>query len=377
MKQKVYTIIKICCATGAVLAGSIVVYYFVVVARASTKVVVKQQEQVQVSSGIVEQENINGIKIFRLPVIEEKPPVILFLGDVMLGRDVARRSRSVGNNEYPFEHFNTVLDAFEQLPNLIVANLEGPITASRAMYQKSLSFAFDPDIVHVLKKYNFGLLSLANNHGLDQGKLGYEDTKKYLADVGIKYFGHGAREEYEDVWIEKVGSTRIAIIGLNLTDHRVADNKIKELIEQAAGKSDVVVVFVHWGVEYERFPSFEQKRLARLFIDSGVDAVIGHHPHVVQTIEEYKSKIIFYSLGNFIFDQYFSKETQEGLAIGLTLTTTTTAYQLIPYTIPYSQPTVMNEQARNKFLKDLARDSKLPEDLTKQVIGGMLEMPHE
>jgi poly-gamma-glutamate synthesis protein (capsule biosynthesis protein) len=105
----------------------------------------------------------------------------------------------------------------------------------------------------------------------------------------------------------------------------------KEAVQKSArdlaSSSDILVVNIHWGEEYKADPNNRQKEMAHLLIDAGVDVIIGHHPHVVQTVETYKNKPIFYSLGNFIFDQYFSPETQKGLAVEIIFTSKDIEYK--------------------------------------------------
>ena len=98
--------------------------------------------------------------------------------------------------------------------------------------------------------------------------------------------------------------------------------------------------------------------------------MIGHHPHVVQNIEKYKEKIIFYSLGNFIFDQYFSKETQQGLAIGLEIYPGELVFNLFPLQIDRSQPALMAHDSSNEFLMQLAKrsDKQLVEEIERGII---------
>ena len=117
----------------------------------------------------------------------------------------------------------------------------------------------------------------------------------------------------------------------------------------------------HWGAEYQDVSSIVQKKLAHLVIDAGADLVIGHHPHVVQEIEEYGAGMIFYSLGNFIFDQDFSLETQQGLIVKLEVVSDKLIYQLFPVQIDASQPRLMNDEEKDKFLKNLSKrsDNKL------------------
>ena len=110
--------------------------------------------------------------------------------------------------------------------------------------------------------------------------------------------------------------------------------------------TDFIIANVHWGVEYTHYFNDHQQDIAHQLIDSGVDMIIGHHPHVVQGMEVYNSKPIFYSLGNFIFDQYFSKETQEGLGVGITINDSGADLYLFPY------------QSVNKYLELLSGKEK-------------------
>jgi poly-gamma-glutamate synthesis protein (capsule biosynthesis protein) len=117
---------------------------------------------------------------------------------------------------------------------------------------------------------------------------------------------------------------------------------------------------MHWGIEYKNISNDAQRNLAHLLIDKGVDAVIGAHPHVVEEAELYKNKPIFYSLGNFIFDQYFSEETQEGLSVGLILQdgAVKSAYLFPMYGVK-SQVQLMEEERRDKFLEWFNENSRM------------------
>jgi hypothetical protein len=110
-------------------------------------------------------------------------------------------------------------------------------------------------------------------------------------------------------------------------------------------KSDMQIAYVHWGTEYELAHNAAQETLAHVLIDAGADAVIGHHPHVVQDVAFYKDKPIFYSLGNFIFDQYWDTDVQTGLGVRMTIDDGSIAYEAIPFTTAGSrvQPTIMQD----------------------------------
>jgi poly-gamma-glutamate synthesis protein (capsule biosynthesis protein) len=240
---------------------------------------------------------------------------LLFVGDVMMTRSVEKRVKDL--NEafvFPFKNVLGYLINFYY----VISNLEGPIAVSGVKIGSKYSFRMDPMVADSLSKANINVVNLANNHIFDYGKIAFEETLRNLDKNGIRYFGNS----YEPLIIEKYG-IKIGFLGfsqflkhLEVRENKpgiaVVNEKLPEIIKKAKEKVDVLFVSFHWGEEYENLANNEQRRLARLAIDSGADLVIGHHPHVIQDIEKYKDKFIFYSLGNFIFDQNFSKETMIG-----------------------------------------------------------------
>jgi poly-gamma-glutamate synthesis protein (capsule biosynthesis protein) len=135
-----------------------------------------------------------------------------------------------------------------------------------------------------------------------------------------------------------VNGVRIALVGFNTTDNALDEMAASSTLTLARQESDKVIVFMHWGLEYRHMPPDIVREQAHWLIDHGADIVIGGHPHWVQGVEKYEGKPIVYSLGNFIFDQYFSKETQQGLAVVLTLNKEGTQLDLIPLRSEQSQP---------------------------------------
>jgi len=159
--------------------------------------------------------------------------------------------------------------------------------------------------------------------------------------------------------IKKVGDYNIAFIGINDTNSPVDVEAVKTLIKKGRAEADKVVMNIHWGNEYYDISNDNQRQLAHEFIDTGADAIIGHHPHVVEEMEIYKNRPIFYSLGNFIFDQYFSKETQQGLGIGLVFKDKGISVYVFPLQENNSQVSQMGYDEANKYLKDWAAKSRL------------------
>ena len=119
---------------------------------------------------------------------------------------------------------------------------------------------------------------------------------------------------------------------------------------------DFVIVSMHAGIEYEHLSAKDQQKFARAAVDAGADLVIGHHPHVVQEMEKYKDKLIFYSLGNFIFDQMWSEDTRQGVAVEITFAknSSPSADNFFPiYISDYSQPDLAVGRTKEKILSDL------------------------
>ena len=209
--------------------------------------------------------------------------------------------------------------------------METPITEGPEIPDFEMVFRSNPGTEQTLKQAGFSVLSLANNHTPNFGEQGLKDTFNYLAEVGIKFVGAGNNEQEanQPVYIETKG-IKFAFLAYNDTDivpasYEAANShagtafmrteKMAEAVKEAKQKTDFVIISMHAGIEYTDKPNDSQVNFAHAAIDAGADLVIGHHPHVVQTMEKYKGKYIFYSLGNFVFDQPQSQETKEGLAI--------------------------------------------------------------
>ncbi|MCX6762167.1 MAG: CapA family protein [Candidatus Moranbacteria bacterium] len=263
-------------------------------------------------------ENSDGDKI-----VPKKLVKILFVGDIMLDRYVreAVGKYGKGNYNYVFDQIRDKLAGYD----LVVGNLEGPITDKSSVSvgtamdeKKNLVFSFDPAVAKALASNNIKLVDLGNNHILNQDEDGVAQTKKYLDEAGIQYFGNTGGEG-NSFLIKNIGGTKIGFVNYNYSVAGSFEKAIKD-IEAAKKKSDIVVVCPHWGTEYiVGDPGQKTRSEAYELIDAGADAIIGGHPHVIEDSEVYKNKKIYYSLGNFIFDQYFQKETMEGLGVELTV----------------------------------------------------------
>ncbi len=242
---------------------------------------------------------------------QEDPIKITFIGDIMVDRYV----RKIAEKESYDFLFENVKDKLSK-SDLVVGNLEGPVTNYESIYNtgshpNNYTFTFDQKIIESLKKTNIKTVFLDNNHILNYGASGLEQTIENLQKGGINYFGLPYEE---DVLYKTVNGVNLSFISYNEFISSDLEQIIKN-IKETDTKSDHVVVFTHWGNEYEKVPTDRQVKLAHLFIDSGADIIIGTHPHVIQQKEKYNGKYIYYSLGNFIFDQYFNEDVRCGAVI--------------------------------------------------------------
>jgi len=285
------------------------------------------------------------------PKIEEvKPKTILFVGDIMLDRKVEVQMDKNGVF-YPFEKMSQFLNNSD----VAVGNLEGPILKNPPQFPlDSLTFAFRADVVEALTSANLKILSLANNHTSDIGQKALQETKDLLQQDGISYIGDPIICSAEFLL-----KNDLLFLAFNKTFPTCKDEKIIEIVNstKSLNADKFLIVLLHWGEEYKLKSSPVQQELAHKIIDAGADLIVGTHPHVVQQIEKYNNKLIFYSLGNFIFDQYFSQETQEGLIIELSVFSNKFVYKLFPIEISLSQPVLMNEQKAKIFLEKLNLNS--------------------
>ena len=222
--------------------------------------------------------------------------VLTFVGDCTMGNQKSASLSSgfigtVGKDyDYPFAD---VIDYFTNDTATFI-NLAGTFTDSTYAEDKMFVFKGPKDYINILTQGSVEFANVANNHSYDYGQQGYQDTVGLLKEHGIAYGEHKKTTIFEVADGLKIGVYSVA--GAYNTNG-VAEN-IKALKKAGA---DIIVACMHWGEEYYYVPNLDQVTIARAAIDAGADIVYGHHPHVLQKIEEYKDGIIFYSLGNFSF----------------------------------------------------------------------------
>jgi poly-gamma-glutamate synthesis protein (capsule biosynthesis protein) len=255
----------------------------------------------------------------------------------------------------------------------VVGNFEAAVPPLHAPTQPlNIKFSVSERYLAAAKTAGFTHFSLANNHSRDFGSTGFENTKETLADRGLESFGDPTSLGFEAVTFLETQESRVALIGISALNQTPTKATIERVLDQAATESDFQIAYVHWGTEYASVSNVAQQDLATVLVEAGADLIIGHHPHVVQEIGLINQVPVIYSLGNYIFDQYFSAEVQTGLIVQLNLQATPNVYLLPVTQAGLSQPTLMSSTLHQRFLTELAQKSH-PE-LSSQITTGILEL---
>lgn len=250
----------------------------------------------------------------------KKEAKILVVGDMFFDRQIRKTIYSKGE-----DHIFSCLSEFLKDSDLVVGNLEGPITENASVSMLTVpggdgnfTFTFPTNTAKLLAKNNIKIVNLGNNHIGNFGKEGIVSTKKYLGEAGINYFGGLSGEE--DIYRTKIGGNKISFISYNEFGGDSMEKVAQKIVEEK-NKKQTVIVYTHWGEEYTE-ATLRVKKIAKLFAESGADFIIGSHPHVIQSSEEIGDTTVYYSLGNFIFDQYWDKAVSTGLVLELNIKNT-------------------------------------------------------
>lgn len=235
------------------------------------------------------------------PEVQETTITISAAGDCTLGTDEGFNYKRSFKGKYdavqdPAYFFQNVQPVFAQ-DDLTIVNMEGTLTEETTREPKQFAFKGDAEYAKILTAGAVETANLANNHSFDYGKKSYEDTITALEAEGISSFGY-ERTAVMDIKGVKVGLAGVYELAEHIDCKQDLLDNIAFLKEQGA---QIIIVSFHWGQEKENVPNDVQVELAHTAIDNGADLVLGHHPHVLQGIEEYKGKNIVYSLGNFCF----------------------------------------------------------------------------
>lgn len=269
----------------------------------------------------------------------EKMPSIFIAGETMLARDVERAI--VGDKKtYLFDSFKQYLSE----SSLSIVSIENTFVADPIDCNSScLNLQANLSLVPMLKEAGFDMVALASNHQGDAGQEGYLSTLKAFENSGVQTTGIIKGDELIVPVVSQVGSIKVGLISaddvkpdywanssnqLGVYHFSKTDGNTKQIDKQKVAslkdvkkknKIDFLIVHLSWGNEYQEEPDEYQEELAHLLIDAGVDFIVGSHPHITQQHEVYRGKYIFYSLGNFIFDQTDEEFTRQGIALRLTI----------------------------------------------------------
>lgn len=308
-----------------IIIGAIILFFFIVGCVAisvfvlhvnGSKIEMKNMEKNRAQENNQTEEIIANKK----EILQERKVEILFGGDMMFDRYI----RTVIERKGFDFIFQDLKPEFENV-DLVVANLEGVITnndsvsvATQEDRAEHFKFTFPMQTAEKLFSHNIKVVNIGNNHINNFGADGVEQTRASLKKADMKYFGDPGNAEFRS-YLKEHNGIKLGFVCYN----RFWSDALSKALSDTEGlkeKVDVVIVYAHWGQEYKTRSNEKQGEVARALIDVGADLIIGSHPHVVQETGEYKGKKIYYSLGNMVFDQYFSKETQEGLLVKVKIT---------------------------------------------------------
>lgn len=253
--------------------------------------------------------------------------------------------------------FEDVKKVFEQ-SDAVVVNLECPVTKVVSPINKRFIFRGEPEWLPALRNAGVTHAVLANNHSIDQGREGLKDTYLHLLANEIVSLGYGDTQQQacEPVFISK-GNVEVAIFSsvtlplenwVYLEDEpgicQASVESITASVRQLKQRKPAcyIVVILHWGLEYQELPTPTQRMQGQILIDAGADAVIGHHPHVIQREEIYEGKPIFYSLGNFVFDQQ-KPPTRQSVIVKLLFDKSGLRFEKHPVEIKNCKPILVSD----------------------------------
>ncbi len=327
--------------------------------------IVSPQTAPNAVTGIEERPKMVQAALETVPVIEHTdvmnpndPTVTLMMsGDVTLGHAF----EDLIGSDYTW--------AFDQIPeyreaDLAMVNLEGTLTTANTKLEKTFNFKAEPSAVEVLKSGGVDIVNLANNHAMDYQGPGLQETLETLEKEGIQGVGAGMElTAARRPTIIDVKGQRIAYFGYYSADYHAAgegvpgtnhglEQRIADDIKAVRDQVDWIVVNFHWGVELANYPEIWQSDLAYFTIDQGADAIVGHHPHVLQGAEIYKGRPIAYSLGNFIFGGN-ARSDYDTAVLKMSLREGQMKVEFLPVEVRKYQPKVVRGERGDRILEHI------------------------
>lgn len=254
-----------------------------------------------------------------------KPIKIYAVGDMMFGDSNLNIGSGIRSycRRYGYSHsFSKVKDILNICDCVLIGNLECALSSNKAAY-RTKPYIGDIELVDVLHELGFDVVNLANNHTFEYGLNPATETQDKLEQLGITPIGLSTNNSNEGILningisLGFLGFSMVPTIKFDLFERNLS--KIIKSVELSASKHDLVIISIHWGAEFVTYPSKQQIQFAHRLIDAGADVVLGHHPHVLQPIELYKSGLIAYSLGNFIFDTPWMPLTRKSIILDISI----------------------------------------------------------
>lgn len=295
--------------------GSTVVLFFITLITCGT-LIYRHETQKDVARGTDKtsassQTSSTKTSATTTSTIKEETPtpqtiLMTFMGDNTLGTDTNFNSATslptvwANNGNDPHYFFKNVADLFTN-DDLTVANLETTFTTSSDKADKGTGTVFhfkgDPSLVNTLTASSIEAVTVSNNHIYDYGQQGFDDTIATLKSVNLGFFGEGYK------FTTEVKGVKIGLLGYQAWyQDATQEAQIKQdITDLRSAGCQLVIPYFHWGIERDEYPNDDQVAIAHFCIDNGADLVIGSHPHVIQSMEVYKGKLIAYSMGNFAF----------------------------------------------------------------------------
>ena len=277
---------------------------------------------------------------------------LLAVGDVFFARGVGKQTEKHGS-QYPFLKTKEIIKSAD----IAFCNLECTLSKRGLPHRRKYIFRADPEFASILHDNGFDVACLANNHTLDFGRDAMLDTQNAIEKAGMLAIGVGKDKQdslrlhtirKNGLVVGFIGYTDIGSVGVVRLDDRPtvagADSeRLPAQIRDAKSKCDVLVVSFHWGIEYMKRPTERQQMLARLCIDNGADLILGHHPHVLQTVEIYKGKPIVYSMGGFIWDSKVFGSDKSAIYIVELHKSSASLVRSIPVKVRNGQPSIIDK----------------------------------
>lgn len=324
------------------------------------------QEEIPKSEDLLSQEALEE----HLNVLGDSSLALIVVGDIMLG---GRASKVIAKHgaDYPFKAVLPLL----RRADVVLGNLEGPFARKASRESRRYAYAVNPKLALSLAQAGISVVTLANNHLLDCGRNGVLETLDALARANVAPLGAAANENAAHApVIRQAGQMQIGLLGYYWNrrcaatatlpgDAMDSPETLRTDILRLRQQVDRVIVTFHWGIPYQREPLAEDRAKARYAIECGADAVVGHHPHILQPIEIYAGRPIVYSIGNFTFGSGNSRG--EGMIAGFCFEKNQTRLMLYPLYVKNRdprvnyQPKVLKGKSAERVLSSLVEMSEL------------------